>query len=200
MQKIITKFLLFGLVICSLACSTPMSDHLQKLTALYPYGLLGDDYGILNEEDLASNTCIAEEQPFPSEVASYPYWQCFPVKDIAIVCEVTGYDKSQEATLAILDFEVKEKKENHHYLSRRAIELDTCNKFQSDLKKLTEKENHVCASGGFGGYDTDDYGKKEANWVFDKFKTKKGCSSFFVGGCDLQHQLKNGCKISKLLK
>ncbi|MBI4925815.1 MAG: hypothetical protein HY843_07825 [Bdellovibrio sp.] len=194
------KYLLFGLVICSLACSTPKSIHLKKLTALYPYGLIGDDYDILNEDDLASNTCAAEEQPFPSEVASYPYWQCFPVKNVDIVCEVTGYDKSQKTKLAILDLEVKGKAKNHHYLSRRAIVLETCNEFQNDLKRLTEKETYVCASGGFGGYDTDDFGKKEANWVFDKFKTKKGCSSYFVGGCDLQYQLKNGCKIPKLSK
>jgi hypothetical protein len=196
MQKILILTAIILPVLANLNCSSGQLAHMKNLKKKYPYGLLGDDHGILTEEDLAINACIAEEQPFPPLSEAYPYWQCFPVRSTKIVCDISDYDSDLKSDMAILDFEIRNGRSNHDYLSRRAIELSDCKDFQADFRRLTEGQNYVCVSGGYRRSATNDKGVQTTYWVFDKFKTNLGCSGFF-GLCEWEAQKKEGCK-SKL--
>ena len=79
-----TLFFLFSA--STLSAST---NHLKELNTKFPYGLLGDDYGILTTDDLAINTCRFKPHPFPPETWTTPfeYWQCFESKNIIFECD-----------------------------------------------------------------------------------------------------------------
>ncbi len=173
------------------ACATSESAHLKQLKINYPYGILGDDFGLLKEDDLAINTCkVTEPEPFSAESTAYPYWQCFRTEEVIFECSSSGYDLIEKMTPAILAIVSKGKKGNQEYLSRRAIDMKICKSIEKDWKKAIAGEKHVCLSGPYGGPS------ENGNfWMFDKFKTQRGCISYFEGDCDLPYQLKNGCKL-----
>ena len=76
MQKIITSLFVCYLITSLSACASQQTLHLRQLKEDFPFGLLGDDYGILNKDDLAINTCNVEEvEAFPPrDVSPYAYW------------------------------------------------------------------------------------------------------------------------------
>lgn len=62
----------------------------------YPNILLTDDYGILNENDLASHTWDVKPAPFSiKKEHACNYWQCFPRDHISITLEDKGYSASE---------------------------------------------------------------------------------------------------------
>lgn len=169
--------------------------HLDRLRARYPYGLLGDDFDILNEDDLAINTCGVLVVPFSEKSMAYPYWQCFRIEDTFVSCEVMEYDVDDGSVLALLSFSASRQGEKHEYLTRRAICLSDCESFERNWKRITKNEEHVCLSGPYGGVTEELNGIRNVSWAFDKFKTKKGCTSYFANHCNLSAQIKNGCKV-----
>jgi hypothetical protein len=154
-------------------------SHLQELRSRYPFGLIEDDYGLLTVEDLAVNACNAETlTPFISEEnGAYPYWQCFPLKDAKVRCQRAGYDPSTKKVLGYTFVEAKNKNGLQSYLARDARDLQLCRDFLRDWKKTTRGESFVCVAGSFGRVQEAKDGHKETDWVFEKYKTRKGCVS-----------------------
>jgi len=63
----------------------------------FPYSLLTDDFGILDEDDLASNSCAAIPTPFSKRNLAFPYWQCFEVNDTEVSCiDIGPYENSKQ--------------------------------------------------------------------------------------------------------
>ena len=180
MRKVVSILLIL------LGCSH--ATHLQRLNQSYPNGLIGDDYDVLTVEDLAVNTCnLLGENTYPPEGASpYRYWQCFLTKDVFISCDDDDEDKDHTV---IMGMYAAGKTRKQVYVSRQVMDLKRCIGFQKDLKKLTEHETHICISGEFIDNDSNE----ETAWIFDKFKTKKGCISYW-DECDLKEQVAKGCK------
>src|SRR3989338_7618395 len=89
-------------------CAFHPLSHVQKLKAAYPFGLMGDDYGILNEEDLATNTCNAQAVPFALDADNnYPYWRCYSTTDAALRCDGLDYDEDEKSMMVILALEIR---------------------------------------------------------------------------------------------
>jgi hypothetical protein len=190
-QKLIA-FALFALA----GCAFQQVSHIEKLKVAYPFGLIGDDYGILNEADLAINTCnVTRVVPFSLKGDTiYPYWKCYSTKDTSLHCDDPDYDEDEKSFMVILALEVRSKnEESHDYLTRRAIRLDSCKYFQNKFNKIIKGETHICVSGEFWDKHSKDAVNGQMIWSFDKFKTNKGCVSYFADECDFQVQLKNGC-------
>lgn len=181
MQKEIVSAvaLIFTLV---LGCNTAPNRRMDSAIKEYPFGLLGDDYGILNVKDLALNAQIAEPKPFSPESISYPYWQCFESKKAAFLCDHSGI-KDRQPNEAFIVVAVSDANGIHEYLARLPMDLESCEKYQSEWSRLTRGESHVCLSGPFISSEVDSKGKSISSWVFDKYKTRKGCDSYFDGAC-----------------
>lgn len=178
-------------------CAFHQLSHVQQLNAAYPFGLIGDDYGILTEEDLAINTCtVAQSVPFSFDGDTiYPYWKCYSTKDASLHCDDPDYDEDEKSLMVILSLEIRSQNDgSHDYLTRRAIRLESCKYFQNEFNKTTKGESNVCVSGEFWKKNPIGTGNAEMIWSFDKFKTTKGCVSYFAGNCDLRVQLEQGCK------
>ena len=64
-------------ILCLFTCSTSSFG-----STAFQDSLIGEDFGILNQDDLAIPTCWVHPKPFDesqeSTVNSFPYWKCFP--------------------------------------------------------------------------------------------------------------------------
>jgi len=166
--------------------------------------LLTKDYGILKKNDMAANVNIPgnkknEPPPIAPKVdPSGLYWQCFPREDITLTLEDIGESSEDlgwkenygNLTISVL---VETSSDNHHtdivqheYGMRRMSivsgEEFTFHQFQ----KLMEHQKYVCLAGGFVNRieKTEKNGTRQIYyWIFEKIKTKKGCHSYFEGGC-----------------
>ena len=171
------------------------SPHLDYLRTLYPYGLLTDDFGILNVKDLAFNTCnVRKTEPFSDDSISYPYWQCFPIKLTSYLCHNVGFDESEKREKAILVIGIQNKNLYHEYLSRRAIDTSACLKYKKIWEEAILGNQFVCLSGPFSNHKNDQDRTENYYWVFDKFKTKTKCFSFFEGECNYPSKIGNICE------
>lgn len=162
----------------------------------HPHALLGSDFGVLSEDDLASQECVASPRPFSgsSRFSSYPYWQCFPTGTIRFLCEeMDPAERGGERTviLAVIASGVLGRQE---YLSRAVMPLADCRRYRSDWLRISTGEEHACLSGSFNEPTKDARGIPVSYWTFDKVKTRRGCVSYFEGRCDLRHWIKLGCK------
>lgn len=174
------------LIICAFNvwCIAPSIKH------KYPDGLLTDDYGILNESDLAEYAKQMKPMLYTGKHSGYNYWQCFPRKNVSIKLEDLGYsseDFGWKDTTAEISITVWIKPGViHEYAMRRFF---TFHDFLKDFKhwhQLMHKEKYVCLAGHFVGHEkyiernrqVESYG-----WIFDKIKTAKGCFAYFTGKC-----------------
>lgn len=190
------KLKLFVLIIFSLL---PLQIWSLSLSAKQKYStvLLTDDFGILNENDLAAYTWGYKPRPFtPYENSQgYNYWQCFPRDQISVTFEDMGYSSENFGwvdTLAEITIKVSITPEVfHEYEMRRVFPVvDSLPKF-ARFHQLMKDEKYVCLAGHFVSlekYQNHGYQQQEYGWIFDKLKTTKGCVSYFDGDCDRTYE------------
>lgn len=179
MQKIRSIFVILFLHLASLA----QPDHLIDLKKTYPFALLTDDFGILNMDDLKISGCIAVPSDFKTKpFTPYARWQCFESKNVKIICEGNSYDESAKTRFSIPVIKVNQSGSRQEFMGRKVIRLSDCVYFREAMKKLKRGQSHVCISGS--EYRSNG---SVSVWIFDRFKTKKGCESYFQGDCDLKN-------------
>jgi hypothetical protein len=176
----------------------------------YPYPLLTDDYSILTGNDLAAYTWGMKPRPFTEKEDSggYNYWQCFPRDAVSITLKDKGYsteDIGWKDTLSDLKIEVwTESGVVHHYEMRAPRPFRTYDKEFHTWHKLMKGEKYVCLAGSFvevtpktvNGKTIKVYG-----WIYDKIKTKKGCSAYWDDcGRTYEQYLKHEARLNKWKK
>ncbi|MBX3034168.1 MAG: hypothetical protein KF865_09595 [Bdellovibrionaceae bacterium] len=178
------KVLILLLFSYGLSSANNHQAHVNELKKDFPHGLLTDDFDLLNKQDLKINTCIAEPAPFSEKkgLSSYPYWQCFEVKNSKMICERGNYDPHEKATMSMLVLSGERDGELHEFISRRPIPLNSCRLYQKDWLKFTKNEKYVCISGSDPGQEIKGV-KKVWTWIFGRYKTRKGCDSYFHDEC-----------------
>jgi len=179
------KTLILLFLMCAVSSAKNPQAHLQELKKEFPYGLLTDDFGILNKQDLKTNTCIAQPVSFSEEnrISSYPYWQCFEVKNSKMTCERGKFDSHEKAVMSMLVVSSVRNGEFHEFISRRPISLESCRLYQKDWQRFTQNEKYVCVSGHSILKELRG-SKTRWVWIFGRYKTRKGCDSYFDGECD----------------
>jgi hypothetical protein len=183
---VLSLMLCFGIV---LEVSAISKDIKQK----YPYPLLTDDYGILNENDIAAYTWGLEPRPFTIQGFSgvYNYWQCFPREYIEVTLTDTGATASEfgKDTIADLLIRVRIKPDLIHQYSMRARSgaKDFKKRFNT-WQRIMENQEYICLAGSFLFLDHEvENGKKREiyHWFFEKIKSKNkriNCDSY-LGSC-----------------
>lgn len=155
------------------------------------YGLITDGYGIVGEDDLVYDIKYRIIDPYnPSKSTFGIYWQCLPVADVKPSYRTwRGNDGMGLAdvivTMCDLSISFRRNGELHRFCDRRAHEISYCKDFMKTWKELTSNEKIVCLNGDSPlYYHRKEYGKYIL-WTWNKFKTKKGCYSYFAGDCDV---------------
>ncbi|MBI3555462.1 MAG: hypothetical protein HY074_04280 [Deltaproteobacteria bacterium] len=153
------------------------SDHLLTLKSEFPYGLLGDDYGILTKSDLAINACHFKPKPYPPEplIDPYEYWQCFESRSISLNCDSSGIRDDHEGIMGLVVVKTYKNQAKHEYIERRPWPIGECKNFLKDLRLLLTGTSHACISGSFIENETGKTGGKISSWLFERLKTSKGC-------------------------
>lgn len=181
-------------------CASNQKDklsHRDLISRKYPYTLIGDDYGILNENDLALSACIAKPSPFDFESIDHPYWQCFSTEKAHIDCEDSEYDSDEKSEMVVMAVVLLKDGIRHEYLSRRGIRLDICKEYLGEWKYLTLGQSYVCMSGALANSNQGEK-KNERFWIFESYRTQSDCVSYFDSGCDLQVKIKQGCDLAEM--
>ena len=153
-----------------------LSDHLLALKSRFPYGLLGDDYGILTINDLALNACHFKPEPFaPGALNPYEYWICFESKTVLPICEDRNFS-NEDGHVGRVAVEAQDHRIAYSFIEPRPWRIRECRSFVRNLKKLMKGTSHACISASYIGDDEDDGpGKKERMGILNRFKTPKGC-------------------------
>jgi len=174
------------------------SNHLQIFQSKFPYGLLGDDYGILTISDLAINACRFKPKPFPPEplITPYEYWRCFESGSISFKCSGNGVLDDHEGIMGLIVVKASADQTQYRYIERRPIPIRECRSFLKELRLVLKGTSHVCVSGSFINNETEAVKGKTSSWLFERLKTSKGC----VGrGCDFTEKImKENCPDLKL--
>lgn len=171
---------------------------LDTIRLKYPYGILTEDFGILLEEDFRINTCIAKPAPFSeTKLSNYPIWQCFEVRDVRINCQGATYDPDENSRMTTLVISmVRNKAGFQEYFIPKPLKIQECEQFIQEWDNHTLNEKYVCLCGSLPQVDKERGGTKMTSWVFNRFKTKKGCDSYAEGQCDLNyHRATRNCPL-----
>ena len=165
------------------------SDPLKQK---YPYSILTPHYGILTEWDLAQDAHTYILGPYnEGKLTGGAFWSCFPITSVK-----AEYNSWRDAdpmgpsnvitTLCSLGIEAKTGFELDSYYDRRGHSIDFCKDFTKHWKKLTMGESFVCLNGEHFDVAEDVINGRKykvRSWTWNKFKTKKGCYSYFASGC-----------------
>lgn len=159
----------------------------SKSLKKYPYQLITDDYGILNEKNLKRYVDGIIPKPFNWDITGFDYWQCFSTKNVSAWYEKGEYDSDEKITRGHPHITIKNNlTETHDYVVRRGFSLDYAKEKVAKWKELMKNQEHVCIGGAFSGtYKRIVDGKEleEHGWIFENLKTNKGCDSYFSGWC-----------------
>lgn len=173
-----------------LATSTLFAKNIGKFSSKYPYNLLTFDYGIVTNDDLAYDNHGRRIGPYnPENSVSALYWQCFPVDDVEAGFKAwvgsDGMDRYDAIhTMCTIEISINLNNDPQVFADRRGHQIDFCLDFTNAWKKLTKNQKVVCISGEGGEFYQDADTKRHKLWTWNKFKTKKGCYSFFAGDCN----------------
>jgi hypothetical protein len=153
----------------------------------YPYQLMTDDYGILNEANLKRYVDGIIPKPFQWDITGFDYWQCFSTKNVSAWYEKGEYDADEKITRGHPHLTIKNNStEVHDYVVRRGFSLDYAKAKVEKWTWLMKYQKYVCIGGSFSGTEEKIIGGKkikEHGWIFENLKTDKGCDSYFSGWC-----------------
>jgi hypothetical protein len=191
-RKIISQTLPF--LVLLLGCETFANALNQERENLNTSnGLIGDDFGVLRSEDIAINDCQAEPVPFSNDSTAYQYWQCFEISKSKLYCDGDKFDEAEKTRVTIMVISGEKEGQLHEYISGRPIPLSTCRAYSDDWRRLLRGEKYLCVSGSFIDRDKNESLRETTHWIFDRFKTRQGCKSYFLGGCSLKYQQRHDC-------
>jgi len=159
----------------------------QNSLKKYPYQLLNNDYGILNEANLKRYSDGITPKQFNWDITGFDYWQCFPTKDVTVWYDKGTYDPYDKVVRSDPHISIKTSPiVTHEYEPRRNFSIDYAKEKVTAWKHLMKNQQYVCIGGAFAGsHKKIIYGIEitEHGWIFENLKTKKGCDSYFSGWC-----------------
>ncbi|MGK5082638.1 hypothetical protein WDW37_04970 [Bdellovibrionota bacterium FG-1] len=199
MQALLT--LLFAFWISTGATADVSVDHPQQAKIRYPYSLIGDDHGILSEQDLAMSTCHSMPiSPFvPHDPGGGAYWKCFESKTVSVQCESNGKADEHEGVMGLIVLSATEGDDAHDYIGRRPWPIQECRESIRDVRKRLRDTHYACIMGTSLSLENTPQQHSKYVWLFDAVRTRRGCESYFQQ-CDLNDLVKNGgCRPAPLL-
>jgi hypothetical protein len=169
-----TRYIVLALSMVALSAAAEVS-HQESFQKNFPYGLIGEDYGILSLNDLALNACKFKPVPLtPEDLTPYEYWQCFDVKNISLACEGRHHDLS-EGMLGRVSIRTKSVHLKGKYVESRPWPLRDCRIFIKEIQDLLRNAPHVCISAYFVSEKKDKLDRISRFGLLGRIKTKKNC-------------------------
>lgn len=160
-------------------------------------GLITPNYGIVTDDDLAYDASRQKIPPYAPGTSSL-YWQCLPAKQVRLKYQTSrGSDPMGLANVIVTmcepEITVHRDGELHIYVDRRGHPVEHCHEMARQWHRLTKNESIVCLNGDGSNLMEDPKLGKYFLWTWEKFKTRKGCYSYFGGTCDTEGCSKGKC-------
>lgn len=194
MKTTLKNLLLCLASIYSFSCASQTKYKISELSR--KNAVLTESYGILNQDDIDIYAWIWSYDRFHNS-AGIEYWTCHPAASVAkLTCRDFGYDSDQKEHNAELEIDIHDRGKVHEITGRRAIDIVACKKIVADIRNLLKGESHFCAGLIYNHEDKDEAGRPRFSWVYDKFKTKRGCVSYFQGYCEPSYWKRFGYPIA----
>jgi hypothetical protein len=180
--------------------TTPLNAALQTSKSLYhqyPTRLLTSSFGIVTADDLAYDDQQMFPEPYDSQKDQNAlYWMCVDVHDVTRTHERwRGEDGMGRADviqpMCTIELRVEQPSGLHMFGDRRAHPAEFCDEFERNWRRLTRNQQIVCLSGESPSNSNDTTLGKYRSWTWNKFKTHRGCYSYF-GDCNTR-----GCAMGK---
>lgn len=170
----------------------------EKQPTKYASILLTKTFGIVTNDDLAYDVKISGSEPYdPMKDSNHHYWQCVSLADVDVNyrnwhgedgMDIAGNFKN----LCDIEIEVRRDRDLQIFSDRRGHPNNFCLEFMRNWQKYTEGERTVCLNGEGSLIMENDKHEKYRSWAWNKFKTKKGCHSYF-GDCFVKGCAKGKC-------
>lgn len=199
---VISLPILFQYSCASVPKSYVISEASKKSVLRTPH------YGILNQDDIdyyAWKSDFGEEFGIESDAAFF--WQCFHKDSITkLSCRNFGPDPFDKVSYSEFSLVIQVADVVHDIGGRRAFEYTSCMEMIKSWKSALKTEDYFCLGATFPGVESAEGGTKTISWTYDKFKTKKGCTSYFedcdvtthsVPQCGYPYKEYNGCSYEK---
>lgn len=153
----------------------------------YPYQLLTNDYGILNEANLKRYTEEVNVEPFTGKFNGLDYWQCYPTKNVTVWYEKQNADPYEKRARGDAHITVSITPTiTYDYVPRRSFSSDYAKEKVFTWKHLLKNQQYACIGGTYVSTHKKIKDRQEITehgWIFENLKTKKGCDSYFSGWC-----------------
>ncbi len=153
----------------------------------YPYQLITNDYGILNEKNLKRYVHGIIPEPFKWKITGFDYWQCFQAKKVSVWHDKGVYDSYDKVVRSDPHIRIQVTPTVIHvYEPRRNFSLNYAKEKITAWNRLMTNEKYVCIGGAFTGTHKNYVNGKEIiehGWIYENLKTNKGCDSYFSGWC-----------------
>lgn len=159
----------------------------RSLQKKYPFLVLNEDHGILDEKDLADFSKDMNYKKFSQKSSGLIYWQCFPRENISVTLKDMGYSAEEfDPTDTIADLKITARIKPHvfnTYSMRRAYPVSVYQEHFTRWQKLMKSQKYVCIAGSHDEYKKEILNgiqREDSSWTFDRIKTKKGRDSYFT--------------------
>lgn len=109
----------------------------QESLKKYPYQLISNDYGILNEKNLKRYVDSITPKPFNWEITGFDYWQCFPTKKVDVWYDKGVYDSYDKVVRSDPHISIQETSTIMHvYETRRNFSIAYAREKVATWKRL----------------------------------------------------------------
>lgn len=160
----------------------------STIKSRYPFVLVGDDYDILNAQDMSDEYGLTTNQlDYNNSTDSGMHWKCYKTSNFSLESWNSKFNKKLDEypVGGLIINAVDNDGVVNSYGMRRALTIDRRNKFINSFRRLIKNQTHVCIHGHFVSNEIELFNGKQQQvygWVFNKLKTKKGCNGYF--GCN----------------
>ena len=176
MQKIVLIILfVFQLLNCTSRPKSPMQKS-------YPHAMITNDYGIVSESDLRFSYEEGNPNPLGGEITNFIYWICTKKENFRFNCHEMGPSDLIEHN-ADVEISIIDEKISYHFSGRRAIPFQGCLEWVKEWNKMLENDSHACVAGNHAMEEYHPDGKREFRFIYERFKTKDKCTSWFLDHC-----------------
>ena len=146
-----------------------------ELKIKYPLSVLTEnDYDIIKEKDLRYFAKLDDPGTASKRDGGHVYWQCTETRNVKWSCG-EGKDHFHAPELTFTLSGVKQ-----FYVSRHNYEDPFCLDIQKKFFQITSGEKYLCVGGSGGAWNSK---RNLKEWTYEIVKTKRGCTSWFEGGC-----------------
>jgi len=138
--------------------------------AKYPFVLVGDDYGILTEQDMMEDEnygSTVDPLNYNDPIKSDRYWKCYKTSDLSFKYWDSKFNKKLDDyhVGGLIIYVLDNNGILNAYDMRRALSIDVRDKFLKKWRQLIKNQTYLCIHGDFVSNEIELYMEKTDKYM-----------------------------------